>query len=418
MTSEFLLYSNSMFENILSIAFSIIGFLFILTVVVIIHEAGHFFTARRFGIKVEEFGFGFPPRLWGKKRKGTIYSINWIPLGGFVKLYGEDDAGGGKISAKDKNHEAKTDLEHAYFTKPAWQRALVILAGIIMNFVLAVIIFYIVLAAQGFKTELPALTQQKFHFVEQKLNSKVYIGEVVKNSPAEAAGIAPYSQIIEVNGKKLASMKEFVGLVNSNKGNEITLVWINDKGERREGSLTPRVNPPKDQGAIGVSLGSQDGYELTYVTPGQKIISGVIYPVDLMLYNLAATKELISNSVKEKSTEQIGQSISGPLGIFVVVGAVVSESQSVKELILQVLTLMGLISITLAFFNVLPIPALDGGRLFFVIAEMITGKKISPALEAKINTVSFLILIGLLIYITVFFDIPKVKTFFEYLFRG
>ncbi len=406
-----------MFENILSIAFSIIGFLFILSVVVLIHEAGHFFTARRFGIKVEEFGFGFPPRLFGKKRKGTIYSINWIPLGGFVKLYGEDDAGGGKISSKDKNHEAKKDLEHAYFTKPAWQRALVILAGILMNFFLAVIIFYIVLAAQGFKTEVPALSEHKFHFVEQSLNSKVYIGEVSKDSPADKAGIAPFSQILEVNGKKLANMKEFVSLVNSNKGKEIILVWTDDKGNTKKGSLTPRVNPPKDQGAIGVSLGSQDGYELVYTTLGQKIISGIIYPVDLMLYNLSATKELISNSVKEKSTEQIGQSVSGPLGIFVVVGAVVSESQNVKELVLQVLTLMGLISITLAFFNVLPIPALDGGRLFFVLVEMVTGKKISPALEAKINTVSFLILIGLLIYITVFFDIPKVKNFIEYLFN-
>lgn len=407
-----------MIENVLSIIISVVGFLIILSIVVIIHEAGHFFTARKFGIKVEEFGFGFPPRLWGKKRKGTIYSINWIPLGGFVKLFGEDDAGGGKLNLKDKNHEVKSDLNHAYFTKPAWQRALVVLAGVIMNFVLAVVIFYIILVSSGFKTEITAQFKYDFHFTEQTLSSQIFISNVSERSPAADAGITPRSQILELNGKKFNSMKEFIDSINSNKGKEITLVWINSEGSKKSGELIPRKNPPKDQGAIGVTLGSFDIYQLSYNTPAQKIVSGFIYPIDLLLLNLTVIKDLVATSFEEKSTEEIGRNISGPLGIFVVVGVVVSESENIQEILIHGLTLIGLLSLMLAFFNILPIPALDGGRLLFILIEMITGKKISPSLEAKINMVSFVFLIGLILYITVFFDIPKVRVFINSLFGG
>src|SRR5688572_10352212 len=134
------------FEQILSLVISVVGFIFILSVVVILHELGHFIMAKKFRIKVEEFGFGFPPKILGRKIGETEYSLNLLPIGGFVKLYGEDEAGGGRLSIKQK--EAK-DLSRAYFARPAWQRAVVVLAGVVMNFLLALAIFYVVLTAQN-----------------------------------------------------------------------------------------------------------------------------------------------------------------------------------------------------------------------------------------------------------------------------
>jgi len=145
---------------------TILVFLLILSVLVLIHEAGHFFVARKFGIKVEEFGFGFPPRLFGKKIGETIYSINWLPIGGFVKLYGEDESGGGRIRIKDEGLRIK-DKKRAFFAKTAWQRAVVIVAGVAMNSILAAIIFYIFLGISGFKTDLPLLSEYKFFGVNQ-----------------------------------------------------------------------------------------------------------------------------------------------------------------------------------------------------------------------------------------------------------
>src|SRR5579883_1661169 len=120
---------------------TILVFIIILSILVLIHEAGHFFTAKKFGVKVEEFGFGFPPRLYGKKIGETIYSINALPIGGFVRLYGEDDAGSGKIgTVKDYTKLKDKDMQRAFFVRPVWQRASIVLAGVIMNFVLALVL--------------------------------------------------------------------------------------------------------------------------------------------------------------------------------------------------------------------------------------------------------------------------------------
>src|SRR5258708_22711834 len=134
---------------------TLLVFFIILTVLVIIHEAGHYFVGKKLGIKVEEFGFGLPPRAFGIIRGETIYSINWLPIGGFVKLYGEDEAGAGRLMSKNK--QITTDLNRAFFSRSAWQRALVIIAGVIMNTFLAIAIFYIYFAFTHFTTEVPLL---------------------------------------------------------------------------------------------------------------------------------------------------------------------------------------------------------------------------------------------------------------------
>jgi len=131
---------------IISIIISTIGFVILLSILVLIHEFGHFIVAKKLGIKVEEFGFGFPPRALSIKRGETLYSINWLPIGGFVKLYGEDEAGAGRINIKSKS--ITSDLHRAYFARPAWQRAAVVVMGVIMNLILAIGIFYLFLFFQ------------------------------------------------------------------------------------------------------------------------------------------------------------------------------------------------------------------------------------------------------------------------------
>src|SRR3990170_4091583 len=146
---------------------TIIVFLLILSILVLIHEAGHYFVAKFFNIKVEEFGFGLPPRIWGKKRGETIYSLNWLPIGGFVKLYGEDEAGAGRIEKpKEAKHDAK-DSKRAFYSRPVGQRAAVVVAGVVMNTVLAIVIYYSFLMLSGFKTQLPLIGEHTFFGANQ-----------------------------------------------------------------------------------------------------------------------------------------------------------------------------------------------------------------------------------------------------------
>lgn len=376
----------------------ILGTLFILSVLVFVHELGHFLTAKKFGIKVEEFGFGFPPKVWSKKVGETEYSINLLPIGGFVKLYGEDEAGGGSVKRSDM---PSGDLKRAFFARPAWQRAVVVLAGVVMNFILAVVIFYVFLSLSSFKTELPKITDHTFVFSNTTVQKDVVVGEVTPDSPAEKANIRIPSAVIDVNDQKIDKVEDFVKAIEQNKGKEVEITFRNlTSQEEYDVSLTPRVNPPKDEGALGVSLFEFESFNISYDTPFQRIISGVIHPINLMAYNLDVIGVLIGQSFEKKSAAPIGQSVSGPVGIVSVVGEVISIPD-IKAKIIQTLNLAGLLSISLAFFNVLPIPALDGGRLFFIVIEMVTGKKVNPKHEAAIHAAGLFILLSLVVLVSI-----------------
>jgi regulator of sigma E protease len=378
---------------------TIIVFLLILSVLVIIHEAGHFFVAKKFGIKVEEFGFGFPPRIFGIKKGETIYSLNWLPIGGFVKLYGEDDAGAGKIDLGAKK-ELDKDLDRAFFSKSAWQRATVIVAGVIMNALLAAIIFYTFLGISGFKTDLPLLSDYKFFGVNQTNVQEVIISEIAKNSPAQKQELETPTKVIAVNGEEIKALDQFINIVNKNKGHEIEITWTGlQAGDIHKTKIIPRLNHPKNEGALGVGLFSMSKAVLNYETPTQKIFSGITYPINLMAYNLNVIAKLVKVSFEKKTTEPLSSGISGPVGIASITGSIL-EIKDLKEKILGLLNLAGLLSISLAFFNVLPIPALDGGRLFFILIEAFTGKKVNQRAEAITHTIGMIILLSLMAIIT------------------
>ena len=368
---------------------TIIVFLIILSVLVIIHELGHFLTAKRLKIRVEEFGFGLPPRAFGIKKGETIYSINWLPIGGFVKLYGEDQAPLRQGSAGQ-----------AFFTRPPREKALVVLAGVVMNFLLAIIIFYVFLNISNFKTELPLLDDHRFFFVNQQNTSEIIVSSVSKGSPAEKAGITPFSKIVEVNGEQMNDSVYFINIINKNKGKKITISWQDVKTAKKfKAVVEPRVSPPKNEGAVGVAFFPLAKAVLTYETPGQKVFSGVAHPLNLLAYNLNIIGKLLKLSFAQKSAAPISEGVSGPVGIYSLVGDIV-QIPDTKERILGILNLAGILSISLAFFNILPIPALDGGRLFFILIEGVTRRRVHPRFEEYAHAIGMVILLALIALIT------------------
>lgn len=379
-------------------------FLLILSVLVLIHEAGHYFVAKKLGIKVEEFGFGFPltPAIWQKKVGETVYSFYPVLIGGFVKLYGEDEAGGGKIAAPKEAKKGKDpDAKRAFFSRPLWQRTAVVIAGVFMNAILAAVIYYVFLGMSGFKAELPLIGQHTFFGANQTVQTQVVVSDISKGSPAEQAGIKPFSRVESINGVPMTSLDAFSTIIKENKGKALQITWKEDQtGKTSTATVTPRVNPPKGEGALGVAFFPVQTVTLAYETPVQKTFSGIVHPANLMAYNFNVLGQLIGVSVREKTAEPISQGVSGPVGIYNVVGTIV-DLPDAKERFLQLLNLAGLLSISLAFFNVLPIPGLDGGRLFFIILEGIIGKKINPKVEGYFHAVGMVLLIGLLLLVTV-----------------
>lgn len=390
-----------------------IVFLFILSVLVLIHEAGHFFVAKKLGIKVEEFGFGLPvvPAIFKIKRGETIYSIYPALIGGFVKLYGEDEAGAGriKVAKEDEAHHQKTsheakDYHRAFYSRSVKQRVAVVVAGVVMNALLAFAIYYAFMFVGNFKSDLqvfpPGSSVPKFYLVNQKVDTQIIISDIAKNSPAQKAGIKPFSQILSVNGVNVKSLEYFLDVVKANRGKQISLGWQDLKTNKKDTAvIVPRMNPPKNEGALGVAFFPSQTIHLSYDTPVQKLFSGVAHPTNLMVYNFVVMKYLIDNSIKEKNIDTLSKGFAGPVGIFSYVGFVV-DIPDVKERILQLLNLAGLLSISLAVFNVLPIPGLDGGRMFFIIIEGVFGLKMKPQTEGLINAVGMAFLLMLIVLIT------------------
>ncbi|MGI8420110.1 MAG: M50 family metallopeptidase [Candidatus Levyibacteriota bacterium] len=380
---------------------TLIVFLLILSVLVLIHEAGHYFVAKKFGIKVEEFGFGFPltPPLWQMKKGETVYSFYPVLIGGFVKLYGEDEAGGGRITG-EKEVKKGNDEHRAFYSRPLWQRLLVVIAGVVMNALLAAVIYYVFLGLSNFKQDLPLYGNPTFFGANEKLINEIDIREVSKNSPAEKAGITPFSVIESINGTKITQEKTFGALIKENLGKQMRITWKDANNKTHTAMVTPRVNAPKNQGSLGVVFSPNNVVTLSYDTPVQKLFSGFTHPVNLMSWNFTALGYLIDISKKENSAEPIRGAVSGPIGIGFAVGSLISIPD-VKTRILQLINLTGLLSVSLAFMNVLPIPGLDGGRLLFIVIEAVTRKKMNLKVEGYINAGGMVILLALVALVSI-----------------
>lgn len=341
---------------------SILTFILVLSVLVLVHEAGHFFAAKKAGVKVEEFGFGIPPRVFGKKYGETIYSLNLLPFGGFVRLHGEN------------REEEITEPKRAFLTQSKKKRTAIILAGVFMNFILAIVAFSVVYSFSG----IPQETQD------------VRVVEVAEGSPAQRAGIREEEIVREVEGEKVNSVSEFVALVDESKGQEIILTLEKD-GDSRDVSLTPREDPPANEGSIGVVISATEIY---YPPIWQRPFIGIYYGFQEAVFWGLAVVGGFAQMIKNLFGGQVPSDVAGPVGIYAL------TTQAAQFGILSLVNFVGVLSINLAILNAIPFPALDGGRFLFIALEAVFGKKVLPKLEAWVHTVGIVILILLIIAIT------------------
>lgn len=342
-------------------------FIAVLSILILVHELGHFTAAKRMGIKVEEFGFGLPPRIFGIKKGETVYSLNWLPIGGFVKLYGEE----GEIEEEKKQN---IDTSRAFYTRPVWQRGIVLLGGVSMNFVLAVSIISF-LFTQGMMVP----------------TDRVHIEKIISGSPAEIVGLKEKDTIKKIKTSKEIDIKTGDQLINVTKehlGEEITLVIIRE-GQEYEISIVPRENYPQDQGPMGIVIST---YEEKKYSLWQAPVLGTKESV-ILSWELA--KGVGKTLWKLISFQPVSKDVAGPVGIAVMTNEVVKLGGR------AILELIGLLSLNLAIVNVLPFPALDGGRLVFLVIEGVTGRKIRTHWERYVHQAGMMVLIILMVLVTV-----------------
>ncbi|MEA3295969.1 MAG: site-2 protease family protein [Patescibacteria group bacterium] len=358
--------------------FEIIIALIALFLLVVLHEFGHFILAKKFGVKVEEFGIGYPPRIFGKKIGETIYSLNLIPLGGFVKILGEE--GNKEENIKDPRN---------FNNKPIYQRALIVLGGVIMFWIIAWVLLSVTMLLGS-----PTIVSDDMN--ENLINPKVQIVAIAPNSPASDAGIKPGDSIKEISVFEpefsvygINKVKNVQELTEKHKGQEIVLL-IERGDEVFETKLIPRISPPQGQGSIGIGLART---AIVSYPMSQAIIKGGIETYNFTKATIQGWG-MVFSSLFSGNGMPAGVQIMGPIGVFDLFAQMSSLG------FVYFLRFTALISIFLALFNILPIPALDGGKLVFLGIEAIRKKPVSQELEQKITGFCFFTLILLMIIVT------------------
>ena len=365
--------------------FTLLVFVIVLGVLVFVHELGHFIVAKKAGLKVEEFGFGFPPRIFGIRRGDTVYSINWLPFGGFVRIHGE----GGEDEKNPKS----------FANRGAGIRALILSAGILMNLLLAIVLFSVGLAL-GYPQALPddggSVDPSQVH---------VNVAQVDPESPAALSGIQILDEIVAVNNDPVNTAREVREKVTAVKGKPATVTIVRD-GKEQDVQVTPRANPAENQGALGVELVTNAVVRYPWY---QALWLGVQTTFETLWLIIISIFGLIRDAFVSGSFN--GDAVTGPIGIASLSG------QFARQGFVYVLWFMAFLSVNLAFMNALPIPALDGGRLLFVLIEKIRGgKKIQQQTENIIHAVGFFLLIGLILVVTVK-DVFRFQGSFGHLFE-
>ena len=387
----------------MSMLIGIIAVIIFLSILILVHELGHFLTAKKFGLLVEEFGFGLPPRIWAKKIGETIYSINVLPFGGFVKIYGEDGAETDKngtlieeistVEIEEKIVDAKNRIEideklvmaekviisdsnkaRSFVSLPISKRAIIILAGVLMNFLLGWLLISVI-----FYIGIP---------------KAILITGIEPNSPAAGIGLQVGDKIAgakmgpkELGGAEIGA-DNFIKFINEYRGQEIT-IKIERNGEIKEFKAIPRINPPAGQGALGTALmesGLAKKDLLVSAWEGLKTSLEIVQAVFVAIFTLIA-KVFIGKANLEQ--------IAGPVGIVKV------TAQAGTLGFAYLLQLLALISLNLVVINIFPFPALDGGRLLFLLIEKIKGSPLPVKFEKYANGFGMILLILLMIAITV-----------------
>ncbi|OGZ58263.1 MAG: hypothetical protein A3B96_03395 [Candidatus Spechtbacteria bacterium RIFCSPHIGHO2_02_FULL_43_15b] len=357
---------------------TIVIFIFILSVLVLVHEFGHFIVAKKSGAKVEEFGVGFPPRIFGIKIGETVYSVNLFPIGGFVRIYGEE----GEDSKNSRS----------FASKSISVRSLIVASGILMNLALAVILFSV-----GYAVGLP----QAFYegdIPDNVRNISVRIAYIAEDSPASRADINLGDRIVGMKAgmdelEEVKSIEDVKSFTSSHLEEDVRLFMKRGK-TLFETSVVPRSNHPENEGAIGIEMALVgDVFYPLHIAPLKGIETTFLFTIA----TAEAFKDMVSDFLFRGVVEE---EVSGPVGIFMLTGEVRQLGS------IFVLQFIALISINLAIINSIPFPALDGGRILFFAIEAIKGSPVNRKYEKIAHTVGFYMLIALVILIT-FRDVGK-----------
>lgn len=361
---------------------SVLIFIILLGVLVFVHELGHFAVAKFFGIRVDEFGMGFPPRA--KKlfhRNGTDYTLNWIPFGGFVKIYGEDSL---------ENGEKDPDYHRSIGAKAWWKQILVLVAGVTMNFLFAWFLFSIAFMA-GAPTAVSGVDHP-----EQVKNPHLTVLQVMPGSPADKAMLKSGDKIITVetldttiSGSSLTS-EAFIQAIRTMPANTPVHLQVEKMNKTKADYLIiPQKGIAGDYLAIGVSVDQVGIYREGFF---KSIYSALLNTVNVVQQTTHAFGKLIGDAFQGKADTK---NLTGPVGLVSVVG----DAQKIGFSYL--IMLAAVISVNLAVLNILPFPALDGGRVVIVLIEAVTRRKINANVVAWVNTIGFFLLIALMLFITV-----------------
>ncbi len=345
-------------------ALTIIAFLAVLIVLVLAHEIGHFVTARAFGVRVDEFGLGFPPRLFSIKRGETRYSLNALPLGGFVKLAGEEDP----------------DVPGSLAGKSHGVRILVLAAGSLMNALLPVVFFAVA-----------------FMIPHSVVSGQVMVQDVAAGSPAALGGIEAGDTILKADSRLVQNNVDLQRAIQSNLGNEMMVLVRHSDGTTESVELVPRWQPPEGEGAVGIVIET--------VNPA---VTRQSYPfwraIPMAVMELIDTFVLFKNIIISMIIGTVPVIVAGPIGVAQITGEAVRAGLS------PLLEFAAFFSINLAIINIFPLPALDGGRIAFVILEWLRrGKRVPPRIEGIIHLTGFFLLIGAMLLIT-YQDVLRIIT--------
>lgn len=329
---------------------TILGSIIVFLLVVLLHEGGHFMAAKASDIKVNEFAVGMGPKIFQKKKGETLYTLRAIPMGGYCAMEGED---------------SHSQDSRSFGSAPVYKRMIVVVAGAFMNFVLAIVIFTITSLFLGVQT-----TQ---------------VASLMDNMPAKSAGIMPGDRIVSIDNKETKTFAEIIDAINDSKNDQVEVKVLRDGIDKEF-----KVNTFKDKEGrklIGFTPIIKRSL-LTSISAGFKTTFEVVKGVFKALSMLITGKAGLNN-------------LSGPVGVIKTIG------KSTEQGIISLLFITGLISANLGVINLLPIPALDGGKFVLLLVEAIRKKPVNEKFETFINLAGFVFLIGLMIFITVFVDLRR-----------
>ncbi len=341
---------------------NLLVFILALSFLLFTHELGHFLIGKLFKIEAEEFGFGYPPKLvklfnWGK----TEFTLNWIPFGAFVRFKGEDDL----------------NAEGGFYAANKWKRLGTLLAGPCMNILVGILLFSLVISKAGYANT---------HIVQ--------IAAVVADSPASTAGIQPGDQILSINGQTLKDMSSVSAIVKANLDQPVEIGLLRGN-QQLSVTLVPRSNPPEGQGAVGIVMQNPIEYYnfLQSLPRGAQTAWNQIKEIFLL------PGQLMRGEVSSSELRPLS-----PKGLYDVYDQVRANEQSVEKqepslAYLNIAWFFAIISTALGISNLLPIPALDGGRILFILPEIFIGKRVPAKYENTIHMVGYVVLLALMAYI-------------------